>query len=99
MMFNCKFRDLERAAALVLLCVATAIALPAQTFTTLVKFDLHNGAYPSYMSLIQGTDGSLYGTTPGGGANNLGTAFKISPTGKVAVVHSFAAGEGTNPIG
>jgi uncharacterized delta-60 repeat protein len=35
-----------------------------------------NGANPAD-SLIQGADGALYGTTSSGGANNLGTVFKI----------------------
>ena len=40
---------------------------PAQTFTTLVNFNYTNGASPYFMSLVQGTDGNLYGTTEGGG--------------------------------
>jgi uncharacterized repeat protein (TIGR03803 family) len=35
-----------------------------------------DGAYPQN-SLIQGSDGSFYSTTNQGGANNLGTVFKI----------------------
>jgi uncharacterized repeat protein (TIGR03803 family) len=40
--------------------------------------------------LIQGADGNFYGTTNQGGANNLGTLFRITPTGAETVVHSFS---------
>jgi uncharacterized repeat protein (TIGR03803 family) len=59
---------------------ATAIALPAQTFTTLHIFDGSDGQLP-YAGLIQATDGKLYGTTQSGGANGSGTVFKITPSG------------------
>lgn len=39
--------------------------------------------------VIQGTDGNLYGTTATGGAGGYGTAFSITPSGKVTVLHSF----------
>ena len=62
------------------LCAATAIALPAQnapTFTTLVSFDSTDSASPAAV-LVQGTDGNLYRTTYDGGANGLGTFFKMA---------------------
>jgi uncharacterized repeat protein (TIGR03803 family) len=81
------------------LCVATAIVSPAQTFTRLAKFSGADGEGPSYGSLIQGIDGSFYGTTLGGGQNNGGTVFKITSNGKVNTVHSFGSqpGEGIVP--
>ena len=51
----------KRVYAISLLVVAAVIASPAQTFTTLGSFDVANGAAPSG-SLVQGFDGSLYGT-------------------------------------
>ncbi len=36
-----------------------------------------DGSYP-YASLIQGADGSFYGTTVGGGQSNQGTVFQLS---------------------
>jgi uncharacterized repeat protein (TIGR03803 family) len=42
--------------------------------------------------------GTLYGTTYGGGANNVGTVFKIKLLGKETVLHSFgASGDGKEP--
>jgi uncharacterized repeat protein (TIGR03803 family) len=45
-------------------------------------------------------DGSLYGTTGGGGRNcNCGTVFSITPSGTEAVLHSFgASGDGKSPV-
>jgi uncharacterized repeat protein (TIGR03803 family) len=52
--------------------------------TTLVSFcslaDCADGAYP-YAGLIADTDGNLFGTTEGGGANGAGTVFEIFKTG------------------
>ena len=72
---------------------ATAIILPAQTLTTLHSFDVTDGANPEG-SLIQATDGNLYGTTPDGGSNGYGTIFKISPGGALTTLHSFCSDSG-----
>jgi uncharacterized repeat protein (TIGR03803 family) len=77
-----------------LLCAATVIALHAQTFTTLVKFNGANGANPAYVSLVQGTNGYLYGTTQNGGVDGIGTIFKITPGGKLTTLYSFAWSDG-----
>jgi uncharacterized repeat protein (TIGR03803 family) len=81
----------KSAYALLFLFVTTAIALPAQTFTSLASFNGDNGAFPVSMSLVQGTDGNLYGTAPYGGANAGGTVFKVTPTGTVTTLYSFCA--------
>ena len=53
-----------------------------------------DGAGPA-AGLTRGADGSLYGTTQGGGVNGTGTVFKISPYGVLTVLHSFGPGIGT----
>ncbi len=82
---------------LLALCLATAIASPARTFTTLASFDFKDGAFPDG-PLVQGTDGNFYGTTIGGGnVNNTctsygcGTIFKITPTGTLITLYSFCS--------
>jgi len=71
------------------LCAAMVTASPAQGFTTLVTFNGSNGTNPT--QLLQGLDGSMYGTTVVGGANNAGTVFKIAPGGALTTLHSFCA--------
>ena len=75
---------------------------PAGVETVLHSFagGTGDGALP-YCSLIQASDGNLYGMTNTGGANNVGTVFKITPSGTVTVLHSFAGStsDGANPYG
>jgi len=85
-------------------CIATAIASPAQTFTTLFNFSGRNGWSP-YSSLTQGVDGNFYGTTyQGGSYYNLqagdygyGTVYRITPAGRQKVIHSFGPAFGSGP--
>ncbi len=81
------------------LCATMATCLHAQTFSTLYTFDLADGADPR-TALIQATDGNLYGTTAGGGANacivggdsdGCGTIFKINPDGGLTTLYSFCS--------
>jgi uncharacterized repeat protein (TIGR03803 family) len=64
---------------------------PSCGFTTLYMFDnihgMTDGANP-YAGLIQGKDGSFYGTTQFGGTSNAGTVFKFAGS-KTTVLHSF----------
>jgi uncharacterized repeat protein (TIGR03803 family) len=80
-------------------CAATVIASPAQSFHTLVNFDGTNGASPDLMSLVQGTDGRFYGTTIYGGANGVGTVFKMTAGGVLTTLHSFDGTDGNYPNG
>lgn len=41
--------------------------------------------------LVQGTTGSVYGTTIYGGANSGGTVFEITPAGKLITLYNFCA--------
>src|ERR1039457_6695860 len=79
-----------RACAVLVLCATTAIALPAQSLTTLFSFDGTDGATP-YAGLVQATNGDLYGTTERGGSgiNNAGTVFRITPGGTLTTLYSF----------
>ena len=65
-------------------------------FTILHAFNLAvDGRYPTG-SLVQGTDGLLYGTTTGGGCCSApidqGMAFRSTLDGIVTVLHRFAGG-------
>lgn len=45
-------------------------------------------------SLVQGSDGNFYGTSPEGGHYNQGTLYEVMPSGSVSVLYSFGAGTG-----
>jgi uncharacterized repeat protein (TIGR03803 family) len=51
-----------------------------------------DGANPLWV--VPGKDGKFYGTTYNGGANNVGTVFKISSAGKLKTLHSFCSQSG-----
>jgi uncharacterized repeat protein (TIGR03803 family) len=72
------------------LCAVTAISSPAQTYKSFADFDSTDGANP-FTSLVQGFDGSFYGTTTYGGTNNGGTVFKVTPEGKITALYSFCS--------
>jgi hypothetical protein len=56
---------------------ATVIGLPAQNLTTLASFNsTYSGGGPA-AALVQGSDGSFYGTTPGGGVLKTGGRFRF----------------------
>ncbi len=68
---------------------------PAGDFTTLHSFDGGDGDYPTYTTLVEGTDG-LYGTTEYGGAVSAcaygcGTVFRITTGGALTTLHSFCS--------
>jgi len=57
-----------------------------------------NGATP-FAGLVQGSDGFLYGVASVGGANGVGTLFKIDTAGKnITVLHNFATATGDTPF-
>jgi uncharacterized repeat protein (TIGR03803 family) len=93
-------------ATAILMMLVTAIALQAQTLTTLHTFDLStDGASPDG-TLLQGIDGNLYGTTAGeegSGTYNSGTVFQITPSGALTTLHIFcslsACADGSDPLG
>ena len=86
--------------AATLLCAAFS---PAQTVSTVYNFvgGKTSGEFPWYVTLVQGTNGSLYGTTYNGGAKGFGTVFSVTTSGTQSLVYSFAGGtkDGANPTG
>jgi uncharacterized repeat protein (TIGR03803 family) len=84
------------------------MAFPAQdqastspaTFAKLDSFNGTDGSYPT-ASLVQATDGNLYGTAFSGGRNDGGTLFKVAPAGTLTTVYNFcsqaACADGQNP--
>jgi len=50
-------------------------------------------------NLIQATDGNLYGTAPGGGANGNGAIFEMTLSGQESILYSFnaSANDGFGP--
>jgi uncharacterized repeat protein (TIGR03803 family) len=98
-------------APLMRLLWAAALVLPLSgaqagvALTTLHSFQVfNNGAQPS-AGLVQGSDGSLFGTTVGenfftGGTRGFGTVFKISTNGAETSLYSFTGGgDGASPYG
>jgi len=51
--------------------------------------------------LVRDEDGSVYGTTYEGGADNWGTVFKVGPAGRETILHTFTGppegGDGAGP--
>jgi uncharacterized repeat protein (TIGR03803 family) len=57
-----------------------------------------DGANPM-AALVQGTNGSFYGTTSQGGSETNGTLFKITSAGGFSFLHAFTGGsDGANPL-
>jgi uncharacterized repeat protein (TIGR03803 family) len=51
-----------------------------------------------YAGMVLATNGNFYGTTVGGGTNNKGTVFKITPSGILTTLYSFSGGaDGSAP--
>lgn len=77
---------------------------PTGTLTTLHRFNGTDGFKP-VAGLVQGNDGSFYGTTEYGGTNcgldpydGCGTVFRITPSGTLTTLHSFNGSDGFQPI-
>lgn len=83
--------------------VATMAVAFAQTVTTLHSFTLGDGALPQFVTLAQGRDGNIYGTTAVGGTSTAcgpgcGTVFRVTPQGTLTSVSFGVDGtEGANP--
>jgi uncharacterized repeat protein (TIGR03803 family) len=86
----------------VLMTFAATVVWGQQTYseTILASFNGTNGANPMG-ALLQTAGGSFYGTTSAGGANNLGTVFKIDSGGTLTTLYSFGSSttDGSTPKG
>lgn len=79
-------------------------ATPAGTITVLYSFGTMNSGgvaldgYSPEGVLAQGSDGTFYGTTSGGGANDNGTVFSITPNGVFKLLYTFGGtSDGAEP--
>ncbi len=78
---------------------------PGGAFTTLHNFcsqtNCSDGAI-AYDGVAQGWDGNFYGGTWQGGTDNVGTIYRITPTGELTTLYSFCAQStcagGYNPL-
>jgi uncharacterized repeat protein (TIGR03803 family) len=66
------------------------------TLTTLHSFNGIDGAKP-YAELIQGSDGSFYGTSLSGGTLGYGTVFRFDTSGILATLYTFSSSDGAHP--
>lgn len=62
-------------------------------FSPLTSYSNADGANPEG-GLVEGKDGSFYGTTRNGGAHTTGVVFRVSPTGVFTTLHTFMAKSG-----
>jgi uncharacterized repeat protein (TIGR03803 family) len=78
-----------------LFLVTLTIGASAQTFTSIFDFNFADGAFPDN-SLIQATDGNLYGYTLEGGhidcPSGCGTIFRVDLQGAITTVYAFCSG-------
>src|SRR5579863_3616730 len=68
------------------------------TFALIYAFGNGSDGMSPYANVID-VNGTLYGTTSGGGAYGYGTVFSVSTSGAETVVHSFGNGtDGQQPL-
>lgn len=86
-------------ATLLLTLTCACSAVEAQTLTTLYSFaGTPDGSGPGQANLLD-VNGTLYGTTVGGGAFGFGTVFELDSAGKETLLYSFTGGaDGAYPI-
>jgi uncharacterized repeat protein (TIGR03803 family) len=71
---------------------------PSGESKVLYSFNITDGQYP-YSGLTLGTDGNFYGTTWQGGSDfSGGVIFKVTPNGKLTVLHAFGYTDGYRPL-
>jgi len=89
-----------RIAALLSILLAVSAPASAQNYTVLHDFNSNSGPNDPFFSIIaQGRDGAMYTTSQQGFTGGQGDVFKITPQGKLTVLHEFTGPDGEIPIG
>ena len=77
------------------------IGLDGSNFGVVLAFCSHfcgNGSGPE-SGLMEASDGNFYGTTAASGAHNLGTIYRLTPSGQITDLYNFCnCGDGSNPV-
>jgi uncharacterized repeat protein (TIGR03803 family) len=76
--------------ACIALCAVCVVSVQAQSFASLFSFDEMDGDNP-YSALVQGPDGSFYGTTSSQFGSGYGTVFEIKADGALTTLYSFCS--------
>src|SRR5262245_3174151 len=84
------------------LLVVALLAVAGCSSVTLYSFSGGNNGETPFGGLIEDAAGNIYGTTYQGGTGGFGTVFRLTPSGTLTVLHSFAnlsdpVGDGANP--
>src|ERR1700733_12719061 len=79
--------------------VGAVPAAQAQTFTVLYEFTPGGNGYWPVAGVVLDLEGNVYGATQYGGSFDYGTVFKLDPSGKHTVLHSFLGSDGLYPAG
>ena len=71
---------------------------PDGAFRVIYSFSGGSDGAHSFAPLLLGSDGNFYGTTSAGGDRGGGTVFRLTPTGQLTPLFSFAASDGASPF-
>jgi uncharacterized repeat protein (TIGR03803 family) len=91
--------SLSAAALFTLFYIAQSAS--AQTFTVLYAFKGGTDGDAPFGAIVRDNAGNLYGTTEAGGADLIGTVFKVTNAGDETLLHSFSGfpTDGSEPTG
>lgn len=76
-----------------------SISKAGRNYATLYSFGVTSADGWNPTAALIDANGTLYGTTSGGGKDGAGTVFSITPSGEETVLHSFGNDpDGANPL-
>ncbi|MBK9337936.1 MAG: hypothetical protein IPM98_15885 [Lewinellaceae bacterium] len=76
------------------------VQVPGGSIVKVFDFPKTEGAEPAHATLMQASNGKLYGVTGGGGANLSGVLFEYDPVAKsYSALYSFDYPTGAEPVG